>query len=413
MFFDARSAKLLTPGAHLVIPGCPGLRLVATASTRAWVYRFKVDGLMKQTKIGLWPAMPAASAAAKWQALRDARASGEDVQAIQRPKPTPKTYAVADLVNDYITGHVRERRGEAGALASERALLRFLAESHVLARKQATSVTRADCFDALDVRKAIPTAAARLRSLLGAAWDYALDAGRLPGESVNWWRLVMRGRLKSKGKIVGGVHLGTAKRVLSRAEVAELLAWLPNMHALGRDVTVMYLWTCCRCCEIVGMRPEHIKREGAVLWWTIPASLTKNAGNPRAVDHRVPLLGRALEVVQRRLGGVGESGWLFWTERGGQYTQNDFSTYLYSLNPTSAKSRARQGEGLVLPVLGWTAHDLRRTGRTLLAEMGCPQEVAEAILGHLPTVIVGTYNRSSYDAQRVEWLGRLSQALTA
>jgi integrase len=411
MFFDARAAKLLTPGSHLVIPGCPGLRLVATATTRAWVYRFKDSaGLMKQTKIGLWPAMPAASAAAKWQALRDARASGEDVQAIQRPKPTPKTYAVADLVNDYITGHVRERRGEAGALASERALLRFLAESHVLARKQAASVTRADCFDALDARKATPTAAMHLRALLGAAWDYALDSGRLT-EAPNWWRLVMRGRLKSKGKIVGGVHLGTAKRVLTIAEVRELLAWLPNMHSLGRDVTLLYLMTCCRGGEIVRMRPEHIKREGAVWWWTIPASLTKNAGNPRAVDHRVPLLGRALEVVQRRVGGVGESGWLFWTERGGQYTQNDFSTYLYSLHPDSAKSRARQGEGLALPVLGWTAHDLRRTGRTLLAEMGCPQEVAEAILGHLPSVIVGTYNRSSYDAQRVEWLGRLSQAL--
>jgi len=30
MFFDARAAKLLKPGEHLVVMGCSGLRLIAT-----------------------------------------------------------------------------------------------------------------------------------------------------------------------------------------------------------------------------------------------------------------------------------------------------------------------------------------------------------------------------------------------
>ena len=30
MFFDARSVKLLTLGQHIVIDGCPGLRLTGT-----------------------------------------------------------------------------------------------------------------------------------------------------------------------------------------------------------------------------------------------------------------------------------------------------------------------------------------------------------------------------------------------
>ena len=59
----------------------------------------------------------------------------------------------------------------------------------------------------------------------------------------------------------------------------------------------------------------------------------------------------------------------------------------------------------------WTPHDLRRTGRTLLASLGCPAEIAEAILGHLPPGIQSVYNLHSYDAERRRWLTRLARRL--
>ena len=72
------------------------------------------------------------------------------------------------------------------------------------------------------------------------------------------------------------------------------------------------------------------------------------------MDLRVPLVGAALKVIRRRLAGVGWSGWLFEDARGEQYTQHAFSTYIYSLQPCSAKAAAREGERLVLPVTNWT-----------------------------------------------------------
>jgi hypothetical protein len=63
----------------------------------------------------------------------------------------------------------------------------------------------------------------------------------------------------------------------------------------------------------------------------------------------------------------------------------------------------------VLPVTGWTPHNLRRSSRTLLASMGCPEEIGEAILGHLPTKIVGTYNAYTYDKERRLWPGKLAK----
>lgn len=417
MFFDARAAKLLAPGDHLLIDGCEGLRLVASVSRKTWVYRYKAaDGRMKQTSMGQWPAVAAQSAVSQWQTLRDQRGAGFDPvtqrKAAKSARRPPAVYSVRVLVDDYITGHLAASRKPAGAEAAKRALLNLLDATPDFASLPATEVSRGVAFAVLDGKKATPTAAQKLRSMLASAWDLALDSGALNGDTPNWWRQVMRGKLKSKGKIVGGTHQGRSRRVLQAGEAATLLAWLPNMHVLGRDAVVMYLWTCTRGAEFLAMRREHITQDGAAWWWTVPKAQTKTADVANAVDLRVPLFGQALEAVQRRLASVGASGWLFEDARGEQYTQHDFSTYIYSLQPYSPKVVNRQSTGgLVLPVTHWSPHNLRRTGRTLLASLGCPNEIGEAIVGHVPPGIVGTYNSFSYDPERTAWLKKLSDYL--
>ena len=419
MHFDPRTAKLLKPGEHMLVDGCPGLRLEVSASRKTWTYRYNEPDTKrkKQVAIGQWPAMSVLEAATQWQGLRVRRDDGTSPVAERKAKRAARAaqiaevYTVNDLVQDYIEGHLLINRSEASALAAQRALDGLLAEFPDFAAQAAAQVTRTTAFDVLDARKSTPTAAAKLRSLLASGWDYALDAGKLPEDSHNRWRDVMKGRLKSKGKIIGGEHIGQQRRVLSADELATLLAWLPNMHPLGRDATQMYLWTCARGVEILAMRPEYITKESDGWWWTVPKKFTKNARSPHAVDLRVPLVGRALEVVQRRRGEVGESGWLFEDARKEQYTQHDFSTYIYALQPYSSKAKHREGDGLVLPVVNWTPHNLRRTSRTRLTSLGCIDEIAEAILGHLPKGIVASYNSHSYDRERREWLAKLSEHL--
>jgi hypothetical protein len=70
--FDARAAKALQPGAHLTIDGCPGLRLEATQTRRAWIdrYRSPVDTRMRRVGLGRWPAMSfPAAAAERWKTM--------------------------------------------------------------------------------------------------------------------------------------------------------------------------------------------------------------------------------------------------------------------------------------------------------------------------------------------------------
>lgn len=60
----------------------------------------------------------------------------------------------------------------------------------------------------------------------------------------------------------------------------------------------------------------------------------------------------------------------------------------------------------------FTVHDLRRTCRTLLAEIGIPGHVAERCLNHKLKGVEGIYNKHDYFEERREALVRLSEYLS-
>ena len=121
-----------------------------------------------------------------------------------------------------------------------------------------------------------------------------------------------------------------------------------------------------------------------------------------STDLRIPLVGRALAIVQRRVQAV-EVGYLFPSTGGsGHVEQKTVSSMVWARQPYSTSKpeykRAR------LPVTHWSVHDLRRTGRTQLTALGCHQDVAEAVIGHMPSGIEGVYNLHRYDTERRHWL---------
>ena len=391
MRFDPRSAKSLQPGQHLLVDGCPGLRLKCNGTRKTWVYRYELDGKMKQKAFGHWPGMPLHEAVTLWGTLRSPEAKAA-------PKSDPATYSVGQVIDDYKEGHLRTSRTP----ASFKAAVATLGKASELRHLPAASIGRTVAFDLINQHKDIPEAARKLKSLLASAWDYALDAGTLDEDTPNRWREVMKGRLVSKGKTISGEHVGVQRRYLTDSEVSTLLKWMDSMTPLARDITVLYLWTCARGGEILSMEPGHIRQEGGQWWWTVPKALTKNAKSPFAVDLRVPLFGLALEVVLRRM----KAAPMFLGATGEPMTQRIYSTYIYSLQPYSKRHAL-----LRCPVTNWSPHNLRRTSRTMLSGLGCSNEIGEAILGHLPATMVATYNAHTYDRERVEWLKKLSDHL--
>ncbi|MFM0088960.1 integrase family protein [Paraburkholderia sediminicola] len=413
--FDPRTAKLLPAGQHILIDGSPGLRLIASASRKTWTYRYRTpDGRLGQVKIGTWPEMSVATAVHNWEKLRAARDSGEDPAAERRTARTAVSEGAAkvdgsptvdDVLRDYVHGHVNVRRKEKGAAEVRRMFAKMLPEK--FAAMDAATVKRRDAFDLIKSHEAIPVQAANLKRELAAAWSYAMDSGRLPEDASNHWRDILRGKLQSSGRIVAGERV-TTKRVLSATELGTLIPWLPNLSRLVDDVLTIYLWTCLRGAEICATEGAWVTEEPDGLWLTIPKAKTKNAKRAHATDMRTPLVGRAETIIRRRMGVYGK-GALFPSEAGGSVAQKVIQTAVWFHMPHS-KTRPNW-ERPRLPVTHWSPHDLRRTVRTALAALGCPSEVAEAALGHVQPGIQGVYNRHAYDAEKREWLTKLSARL--
>ena len=412
MFFDTRAAKLLKPGEHIVVEGCPGLRLIATETRKTWTYRYKLaaTGLMKQVKIGPWPEIPVARAAAQWQEMRARRDAGEDLagtrKAARAPVAVVSSYTLGQMIEDYASGYLARRREPRGARAIHQRLTNSLAG---FLDVPAHEVGRRFVFDLIESLSDRPVLANSVNNEMGAAFSYALNAGRIPDSVPNWWVLAKTRKLRSKGAVRDGKHKGTTKRVLSGQEVGALMREdMPRFSRQVQDFLTIQLWTCTRGAEIVQMRREQITESPDGWWWTIPKEFTKGVNVENATDLRVPLIGRALEIVKRL-----EGEWLFPSRSREGVMGHQMQTYMQSkvnyLQPY-CKSRPDHVRKR-LTVTHWSPHDLRRTGRTMLAAMGCPNEVGEAILGHVQPGVVGVYNLYGYDKERRHWLTRLDAHL--
>lgn len=419
MHFDAREAKALQAGSIIVVHGCPGLRLEASKAGKSWIYRYKspIDDRMRQIKLGAWPAMAISAAAARWEELKSRRDSGRDPSLERKADRAGKAtlekmkkegaYTVGRLLDDYLANYIDKQRDPKNAHALRSRLTRGVAS---IAHLEPAHVTRSVAFDTIQALSEWPVMANSVRQELGGAWEYAHDSGRLSEDVPNWWRSIMKRKLQSKGQMRDGERKGTDKRVLAEAEVGGLVVTdFPVLSPAIQDVLTLYLWTCSRGGEICALHANHMSEEGGILWATLPKSQTKNQNRERATDFRIPLVGRAESVARRRMA-ENPGGYLFPGQHAsGHIQQTNVQTQVHSRQPYS---RTRpEWERARLTVTHWSPHDLRRTGRTLLAKMGCPDEVGEAILGHVTPGVAGIYNRYRYDAEKLQWLQRLAEKL--
>lgn len=112
--------------------------------------------------------------------------------------------------------------------------------------------------------------------------------------------------------------------------------------------------------------------------WTVPADRYKTK-----LDHVIPLsqAARALLASIPRLDGI---PYVFTT---GDRPISGFSKFKIAFDKSCG-------------VTGWTLHDLRRTGRSLMSRAGVPSDHAERCLGHVIGGVRGTYDRHAYHAEK-------------
>jgi integrase len=178
------------------------------------------------------------------------------------------------------------------------------------------------------------------------------------------------------------------RRILSDDEIRTVWEASEAEGAFGAFVRVLLL-TAQRRSEVAYLRRQEIDAEGV---WTIASERYKTK-RPNVV----PLNAEALALIEAQP--VRADGYVF---------SPNLSN---SGKPKAKMDRAlddADGKPLVPP---WTLHDLRRTGKTLMARAGVPAHVSERVLGHVIAGVEGVYDQHDYLPEKRDALARLAATI--
>ena len=288
--------------------------------------------------------------------LADARARAREVLASAATAvastPAPPAYdplTYKELANLYVERHLKPNLRSWRDVRSS--LLKHSAVQHLFG-KQAASITRRELVEVIDgiAAAGTPQAAINVLRRLKMLFNWALDRDLIPINPCE--------RIRAPAKTYR-MFLLTGQR---RSEVATM-CW----GDVARDV------------------------------WTIPRERVK-----KDRPHTVPLTGTALEILASlaKLPRVLDDNGFVFTTTGGKSASSNFAKIKRDMNDLSGVS-------------GWTIHDIRRTVRSRLAELGVPREVARKVLNHEDGKVDRIYNRHEYLAEKREALEKWETMLIA
>lgn len=376
---------------------CAGLRVRCLASgQKVFFYRYRArDGALREIRLGEVGPLTLAKARDAVARKRLEREQGKDPQLEKRKEREQATrerlaqrhsvYTLEKMVTEYIEEVLKsQKRGAESARILRQDLL------PVLGHRQAQQITRRELQDEVirpKMAKA-PRVATQLLCRVRCAYAHAIEQGRLPDEFI------------SPTLGIKGASQVRRKRVLTDAELAKFMKWLPHSSysRTVREAMSLVLLTGCRSGEVVAALWRDIDLERGV--WTIRE--TKN-GEP----HDVMLPHQAVELLKYRLGA--DKLFVFPSPRPGQHVAQKALGL--------AQYVARKGDGDKLapdPIeVPWTVHDLRRTVATGLAKLGCPRVVQDRILNHVDSSVSAIYDQHRYDAEARDWLQKWADYLEA
>ncbi len=344
---SAAFVRSAAPGRH-----CDGNGLylyVKKTGTRSWIQRLVVRG--RKREIGLGSVQLVSLAEARDQALANrklARAGGDPLAEKRRSLGVP-TFAEA-------AGRVIEQKRAGWRSPKTARLWTRSLEMYAFPRLGNVPVSEITSGDVLETLSPIwharPKVARAIRLRVRAVLEWAV--------AMDWRTDNPCDRLLP---VLGPQHdVVTHRKALPHGEVAAAIAKVRAAKP-GKVDTLAFeflVLTAARGGEVRGATWAEIDQGAGV--WTIPASRTKTAR-----EHRVPLSGRALEILDaaRKLWN-GESPIVFVNERGKPLT------------------RKRPGRLLLSCGVSAVPHGFRSSFRDWAAERtDHPREVVEAALAHV------------------------------
>lgn len=336
--------------------GCRGLMLrLSPRGEKVWAVRVVVNKQRQYQTIGAYPAVTLAEArkrVAEYISAARESISPESLDAKKRAKSMSLTEAHHEYV-EAVRSSLHTRTVQA-KLAMFRDHIAPIAGNRLLRK-----IRRADIVEVVESvrRKGFPTQGNRVLSEFMALLHWA--------EEHEWIDGVPTVRRKTVG-----TRERPRDRTLSDNELKELWKISGQIGELSGDLLRLILLTGQRRDDVRLMVWEEIDLNTAT--WVIPGARYKTG-----VDHVVPLSTGATDILKRRLGEEAR-GFVLPGRAQGQ----PFAGQASLMRRVRTKMDAT-----------FTLHDLRRTCRTRMSRLGVDERTAEAVLGHLPSGILKTYDR--------------------
>jgi integrase len=253
---------------------------------KRWVFLFRDRRTGKLREMGLGSAaeVTLAQARDKAQAAREAIKRGEDPIAAARatmPATIPTFAALADEVVTSLEAGWRNEKHR----AQWRSTLATYCQP--LADKPVDAIATADVLEVLQpIWTAKAETASRVRGRIEKILDAAKAKGHRSGENPARWRGHLDHLLPARQKLTRGHH-----EAMPWDDMPDFIAGLRKRDGVAALALEFAILTAARSGEVRGARWDEIDLEQAI--WTVPASRMK-AGR----EHRVPLVPRAVEIVE-------------------------------------------------------------------------------------------------------------------
>lgn len=335
-----------------------GIR-VSVTGRKTWFCSTRMNGRMKRTKLGTYPALSLAEArdAAK-ETLRDTHLGIE---------PDATAPILGDVVPQFIELYAKPRNR--GWRTQERLLQHHWKPLFSVPIDQ---IKRPDAVRVLDgiVASASAGSANNAMAVFKKLMNWCVDRGMISSNPI--------AGLKTPRKPVARDRILTEQELQTLWSVTER-----DQYPFGPLVQLL-IHTGQRRAEVSEMRWSEVNLDAAM--WTIPAARAKNG-----IAHDVPLSPAVIDILQNVPRFIG-SDYVFTTT---------------GTTPVSGFGRLKERLDREVGFSHWWFHDLRRTSASGMARIGVAPHVIEKVLNHKSGIISGVaavYNRYSYANEKREAL---------
>ncbi|MCV0387949.1 MAG: integrase family protein [Nitrobacter sp.] len=377
--------KLTLPQEDWFDTALPDLVLrMSYGGTRTFRVRYRDrNGKSRTHKLGRWDAETfnveaARKAARKFDPLKDLKQAS--TEGMSEDQAWWVTATVADVVKKYIAEVVVNFRTR---YETERCFNRYIVPA--LGHKVFVELKKSDAGQMRrNMRRSNGTRQADIVfALLRTVMMWVEDE-----EILDTYESPLRYRPKRRGK--NRQRNGGRERVLDDDELRMVWHAATQMGGLyGALVRLLLLTAQRRQCLATAKWSEIVDDT-----WHI----REEPGEPKGTGQVLPLPPLALDIL-RTLPRIKDNPYVFGVEHNDEH------------KPLNSWSQRKTELEKLMPrkIPRWTLHDLRRTARTRLEDIGVDMQTGEVVLGHALPGVKRTYIRSQFKEKRADALLRLSQ----